>query len=58
MGCNHKLIQASNQAKSLGYHKPLSPSFKPSQKLQELIQDQSSIAATPMITKERVPTSF
>ena len=43
---------------SLAYHKPLSPSFKPSQKLQELIHDQSSTAATPMITKERVSTSF
>ena len=43
---------------NLAYHKPLSPSFKPNQKLQELIQDQSSTTATPMITKERVSTSF
>jgi len=32
--------------------------LKPSQKLQELIQDQSSTAANCMITKERVFTSF
>ena len=40
------------------YHKPLSPSFKPSQKLQELIQDQSSTAVNCMFTKERVSMSF
>ena len=50
----HKAWERSN----LAYHKPLSPSFKPSQKLQELIQDQSLTTATPMITKERVCTSF
>jgi len=36
----------------------LSPSFKPSQRLQELIQDQSSTAVNCMITKKRVSTSF
>jgi len=43
---------------NLAYHKPLYPSFKPSQKLQELIQDQSSTTTNCVIMKERISTSF